>query len=58
LHELRFDLQKGTIAQRITYFFQDDVIALTTFRKARQVEATQIERARRAMEDYKRQAKE
>jgi len=55
LHELRFDLQQGTVAQRVTYFFRGDVIALTTFRKTRQVEAAQIKRARRAMEQYKRQ---
>ena len=55
LYELRFDLQQGAVAQRVTYFFQGDVIALTTFRKTRQVESAQIRRARRAMDNYKRQ---
>ena len=55
LHELRFDLQQGMVAQRVTYFFDHDVIALTTFRKTRQTESTQIRRARRAMENYKKQ---
>jgi len=57
LHELRFDLQQGTVAQRVTYFFHGDVIALTTFRKTRQVESAQIKRARRAMRNYKRQVR-
>jgi len=55
LFELRFDLQQGAVAQRVTYFFDKDVITLTTFRKTRQVEAAQISRARRAMDEYWRQ---
>ena len=52
LFELRFDLHRGTVAQRITYFFDGAVIALTTFRKTRQAETDQIARARRAMAEY------
>ena len=58
LYELRFDLQRGRVAQRVTYFFYGDVIASTTFRKTRQVETAQIRRARRVMKDYKRQVAE
>jgi len=52
LFELRFDVQRGRVAQRITYFFDGDAVAVTTFRKTKQVESEQIARARRAMDDY------
>jgi len=52
LFELRFDLRRGTVAQRITYFFDGDVVAVTTFRKTKQVESVQVARARRAMDQY------
>jgi len=55
LFELRFDLRQGTVAQRVTYFFDKDIITLTTFRKTRQVESAQISRAKRAMDEYWRQ---
>ena len=55
LFELRFDVRHGTVAQRITYFFDNDVVAITTFRKTRQIEADQIARARRAMDEYWRE---
>ena len=55
LFELRFDLRRGTVAQRVTYFFDGNVVAITTFQKTRQVETDQIARARRAMEEYWRE---
>ena len=50
LFELRFDL--GRTARRITYFFADGrrIVLLTTFRKQRQNERAEVQRARRAME--------
>lgn len=50
LLELRFDLQR--VAWRITYFFAADrrIVRLTVFRKQRQNERAEMQRARRAME--------
>ncbi|WP_040494019.1 type II toxin-antitoxin system RelE/ParE family toxin [Ilumatobacter nonamiensis] len=50
LLELRFDLQR--VAWRITYFFASDrrIVLLTVFRKQRQNERAEVQRARRAME--------
>lgn len=49
LFELRFDLAQK--AQRITFFFPAGkrIVLLTTFRKQRQNERTQVARARQAM---------
>lgn len=54
LFELRFTL--GPSARRITYRFTKDgrVVLLTTFRKQRNNERTEIARARRAAEDCTR----
>jgi hypothetical protein len=51
LFELRFAL--GAIARRITYRFTDDgrIILLTTFRKQRNNERVEIDRARREASD-------
>ena len=52
LFELRFTL--GPTARRITYRFTKDgraVVLLTTFRKQREEERTEIARARKAAED-------
>lgn len=51
LFELRFTL--GTTARRITYRFTKDgrIILLTTFRKQRNNEATEIDRARKGAKD-------
>lgn len=50
LFELRFDLTR--VAWRITYFFATDrrVVLLTVFRKQRQNERHEVQRARRAMD--------
>ncbi len=50
LFELRFNL--GRTARRITYFFAEGrrIVLLTTFRKQRQNERAEVQRARRAME--------
>lgn len=50
LFELRFSL--GPTARRITYRFTTDgrIVLLTTFRKQRQNERTEIARARKAVE--------
>ena len=50
LLELRFDVQR--VAWRITYFFAADrrIVLLTVFRKQRQNERAEVQRARRAME--------
>jgi phage-related protein len=50
LLELRFDLQR--VAWRITYYFAADrrIVLLTVFRKQRQNERAEVQRARRAME--------
>jgi len=60
LFELRFEIRRGTVAQRITYFFDpvSMIICLTTFHKTRQLDLTNVARARRAMNDYKRRSKE
>jgi phage-related protein len=49
LFELRFDVDR--MAMRITYFFPGDrrIVLLTVFRKQRQNERAEVERARRAM---------
>jgi putative component of toxin-antitoxin plasmid stabilization module len=54
LFELRFTL--GPTARRITYRFTRDgrVVLLTTFRKQRNNERTEIARARKAAEDCAR----
>ncbi|MGH9081789.1 MAG: type II toxin-antitoxin system RelE/ParE family toxin [Acidimicrobiales bacterium] len=54
LFELRFTL--GPTARRITYRFTKDgrVVLLTTFRKQRNNERTEIARARRSAEDCAR----
>lgn len=54
LFELRFTL--GPTARRITYRFTKDgrVVLLTTFRKQRNNERSEIARARRAAEDCAR----
>lgn len=54
LFELRFTL--GSTARRITYRFTNDgrIILLTTFRKQRNNEATEIARARKAAADCAR----
>ena len=54
LFELRFTL--GPTARRITYRFTKDgrIVLLTTFRKQRNNERTEIARARRAAEDCAR----
>lgn len=54
LFELRFTL--GPTARRITYRFTKDgrIILLTTFRKQRNNERTEIARARKAAEDCAR----
>jgi putative component of toxin-antitoxin plasmid stabilization module len=51
LFELRFTL--GPTSRRITYRFTKDgrIVLLTTFRKQRNNERTEIARARRAAED-------
>ncbi|MGH9116481.1 MAG: type II toxin-antitoxin system RelE/ParE family toxin [Acidimicrobiales bacterium] len=56
LFELRFTL--GPSARRITYRFTQDgrIILLTTFRKQRNNERTEIARARRAAEACRRYA--
>ena len=48
LHELRFSCEN--VNRRITYMFDPDrrVVTLTTFRKQRQNERTEVLRARRA----------
>lgn len=48
LFELRFDLRRS--ARRITYFFAADrrIVLLTVFRKQRQNERTEVQRARDA----------
>jgi len=48
LFELRFSLEHATVAQRITYTFAPEhrIITLTTFRKTRNNERTEIHRAR------------
>jgi hypothetical protein len=50
LLELRFDLQRA--AWRITYYFASGrrIVLLTVFRKQRQNERAEVQRARRAME--------
>lgn len=54
LFELRFTL--GPTARRVTYRFSKDgrIVLLTTFRKQRNNERTEIARARRAAEDCAR----
>ena len=49
LFELRFDVDRA--ATRITYFFPGErrIVLLTVFRKQRQNEHAEVERARRAM---------
>lgn len=49
LFELRFDVSR--VAQRITYYFADNrrIVLLTVFRKQRQNERTEVQRARWAM---------
>jgi phage-related protein len=49
LFELRFDVDRT--AMRVTYFFPGDrrIVLLTVFRKQRQIERAEVERARRAM---------
>lgn len=49
LFELRFDL--GRVAQRLTFFFAGErrVVLLTTFRKQRSNERSEVERARAVM---------
>lgn len=49
LFELRFDVDRT--AMRITYFFPGDrrIVLLTVFRKQRQNERAEVERARRGM---------
>ena len=49
LFELRFDLTR--VAWRITYYFANDrrIVLLTVFRKQRQNERHEVQRARRAM---------
>jgi putative component of toxin-antitoxin plasmid stabilization module len=55
LFELRFTL--GPTARRITYRFTKDgrIVLLTTFRKQRNNERTEISRARKAAEDCARE---
>ena len=55
LFELRFAL--GPTARRITYRFTKDgrIVLLTTFRKQRNNERTEISRARKATEDCARE---
>lgn len=50
LLEVRFDF--GRVAWRLTYFFVGDrrIVMLTVFRKQRQNERTEVQRARRAMQ--------
>ena len=50
LPELRFDLRR--VSWRITYYFAADrqIVLLTVFRKQRQNERADVQRARRAME--------
>lgn len=54
LFELRFTL--GPTARRVTYRFTKDgrVVLLTTFRKQRNNERTEVARARKAAEDCAR----
>lgn len=56
LFELRFAVQRGTVDQRITYTYQPDqlVITLTAFRKTRNNERREIERARQAKADFEK----
>ncbi len=56
LFELRFSIERATVAQRITYIFDPDqrVITLTTFRRTRSNEQGEIARARRAKDDYEK----
>jgi hypothetical protein len=53
LFELRFYVQRGTVAQRITHTFDigNRVITLTSFRETRDNERQEIQRARRAKEE-------
>ena len=57
LFELRFDIERGTVAQRVTYFFDPrrSAIVLTTFRKTKRSEAAEIARARAVKAEYERQ---
>lgn len=58
LYELRFDANR--VSYRITYVFEPvaKVITLTTFRKQRQNERQEIERARRVQKRYMRMLEE
>jgi len=60
LFELRFDIKRGTVAQRVTYFFDTArmVICVTPFNKSRRTEPGEIARARHAMADYQQQNEE
>jgi hypothetical protein len=51
LFELRFELARGTVNQRITYAFDvsKHVITLTAFRKTRNNESQQVKRARQQL---------
>ena len=50
LFELRFDLAR--VARRVTYFFAEQrrIVLLTVFRKQRQNERAEVQRARRALQ--------
>lgn len=50
LFELRVGMDR--VARRITFYFTDDrrIVLLTTFRKQRRTERTEVRRARRAMQ--------
>lgn len=56
LFELRFSIERATVAQRITYVFQPErnVIALTTFRKTTNNERREVERARQVKDRFER----
>jgi hypothetical protein len=53
LHELRFTCER--VARRITYYIDRErkIITLTTIRKQRQNEKTEVARARRGMEAHR-----
>jgi len=54
--ELRFSIQQATIAQRVTYSFQPEkkIITLTAFRKTKNNERREVERAKQAKTDLER----
>lgn len=58
LFELRFSISQGTVAQRITYTFQLEkrIITLTAFRKTKNNERREVDRARSAKADLEEES--